>query len=137
MASKELTRNKPMKYSPLNILLVSALFLAGCAGQSFQQIAATTGNITGDILTDVEQAGVTYLDAQTALKAAQQSMGGHGVSVGNIGAYATAEASSANTTGLPTAIETLETDIANQIAAGTSQATISAQIAKAQTTLTP
>jgi hypothetical protein len=88
--------------------------------------------ISGDILTDVMNGVVAVSDAQTALHSAQQTMGGHGVSLNNIGTYAQAEQSAANTTGLGTAINTLTTDIQNQLSAGVSQSAITTQLTAAQ-----
>jgi hypothetical protein len=123
--------------------LVSAVFgLSGCASTGTSTSVQVSNGITtaatigGDLLTDVLEGTAAVSDAETALSAAQQSMGGHGISVANIGQYATAEQSAANTSGLTQAIATLTSSIQSQLAAGVSQSAIESQVTQAQTALT-
>ena len=113
----------------------SCLALSGCAGTSLSTVVATGGTILGDLVTDVTAGAAAYVDAQTVLAAGQQAIGAHGISVGNIGAYATAEASSANTSGLVNAVASLTSDISTQLAQGVTPAAISSQLTAAQTGL--
>lgn len=115
------------------LISILALGLYGCTAAQLTE----TGNIAGDVITDVQAGAATYLDAQTALGAAQQVMGGHGISLGNVLTYAQAESSAANTSGVITAANTLIKDITSQINAGTSTPTIVAQLTTAQTAITP
>jgi hypothetical protein len=109
-----------------------ALALSGCAGTSLSTVVATGGTILGDLVTDVSAGAATYADVETVLGAGQQAIGAHGISIGNIGAYATASASSLNTSGLLNAAASLVSDITSQVANGASTASISAQLTEAQ-----
>jgi hypothetical protein len=146
----------PGKTGLLLALLVpgvaASVSLSGCAGQGStsstgsttastttqQQILAglsDAGVIGGDLLTDLLQGAITYNDAQAALKGTQQSMNGHGVSVNNIGQYALAASNAANTSGVLTAAQQLQKDIAAQIAAGIPTSQIESQVTAAQVLL--
>ena len=117
---------------PVFILsLFGATLMTGCTTAQL----AETGNIVSDTLTDAQLGLTAYADLQTALSAAQQVMGGHGVSLNNVVTYAQAEASSANTSGLTQAAQSLAVDIASQIAQGTSPAAVTTQLTQAQTAL--
>lgn len=109
-------------------ILCSGLF--GCASES------QTGNLLTDIVTDVSAVGVAAQDAYTALQAASQSMGGHGLSIQNAIAYAGQEASAANTAGLTTALATVVNDVSSQYAQLTNSGSTGAAAAAAvQTTI--
>lgn len=116
------------------IIVWAALGAFALPGCSTTQLAAT-GTIAGDLVTDVLAGTVAVSDAYTALSATQQAMQGHGVSVQNIGAYANAAISSANTSGLLTAVNTIIADVSSQIAAGFTPAAIDTQVTNAQTAI--
>jgi hypothetical protein len=121
--------------------LALSLTLYACSSAQL----AETGSVVTDLVTDVQAGAVAYVDAQTALSGAQQAMGGHGISIGNIGQYAQAASSSANTSGLATAISTVVSDVSSQYAAlkaagatpTTAAATVEQTITAAQVAVTP
>jgi hypothetical protein len=113
-----------------SLVIALMLILSGCATTG---TGPTAGTIIGDVLTDVTTGAAAVSDVETALSAAQQATGGHGISVQNIGALATAEASALNTSGLATTISQLQSDIQTQLAQGVPTAQITAQITTAQT----
>ncbi len=76
----------------VSVAALGGLALPGCTAAQL----AETGNIAADTVNLVEQGAATYVAAQAALSGAQQTMGGHGVSLSNIGAYASAIATPAN-----------------------------------------
>lgn len=98
---------------------------------------AETGNIAGDLETDVLNGAVAYNDAQAALTGVQQAMGGHGLSLKNAGTYAQAASSAVNSSGLTNALATVGADITQQLSQGASLAQVSANVTTAQTTVTP
>jgi len=124
---KKVKNMKPLKTSLL-ILWASlgALALPGCSS------VGISGDLVSDIVTDVQAGAVVAQDAYTALQAASQAMNGHGLSVKNAIAYAGAEASSANSSGLAMALSTVVNDVSSQLAKGGTPATATATIAQAQ-----
>lgn len=119
-------------FACLGIVCLCIPMLTACATGGG---AVSTGSIISDLVTDVSAGAATVLDAQTALSAAQQAMGGHGVSLNNILSYASAEASAANTSGLANAVSTLVSDISSQVKSGATPATIVPELTTAQTQL--
>jgi hypothetical protein len=78
---------------------------------------------------------VAYNDAQAALKGAQEAMGGHGISLQNIGTYATAASNAYNSSGLSNALATVTADITQQVGQGLTVPQIGANVTTAQTAI--
>jgi hypothetical protein len=122
-----------------NLIIAPAATATGTVSAKFTPSLAVdlqeTGNLASDTETDLLAGAAAYNDFQAALSGAQQSMGGHGISINNIGQYAQAANASAATSGLNNAIAVVTADVTQQLAQGLTPTKISQNVAAAQTNL--
>ncbi|HUB67457.1 MAG TPA: hypothetical protein VL981_08240 [Candidatus Methylacidiphilales bacterium] len=113
----------------------ACLVPSGCATvpATGQTQAAT---VVSDLLTDLADGTVVAQDVYTAANAANQSLNGHGISLGNATTYANAAATSANSSGLSPAVNALATALNQQAQQLQAQGATPAQINNASVATT-
>lgn len=132
-----LLRNLP-KFIACPFVALLSLFQVACSSAEITE----SGNLVSDALALVSTGASDYQSVQAALSGAQQSIGAHGISLGNIATYASAIATPANgqlgesvVTNLGNAVAVVQSDVQSLIAGGATPAAVSANITQAQTSL--
>lgn len=127
---------KFLRNIPKFIALPFAVLLSACTSAQI----AESGSLAADAVGLLTTGASDYASVQAALTAGQQVLGGHGISLGNLSTYASAILTPANgqlasnvVSNLGNAVAVVSSDINALVNSGASTATISANIAAAQT----